>query len=70
MSTTFWLIGSFGLSGVLLGVIGWILYQWMKEKAGVAMEEEMQQTIAKERRKIEDAYKARPDDLDESLDRL
>lgn len=54
----------------LLALCGWLAYMWIKELARKAIKEETDEIIHEERRKVEERYKDRPDNLDDALDRL
>lgn len=57
-------------TSVALGLAGYFAYLWIKEKARQAVAEETEKTIHEERRKVEERYKNRPDNLNDALDRL
>ena len=65
------LIAALGIgTTLLLGLCGWLAYMWIKELARKAVKEETDAIIHEERRKGEERYKNRPDNLDDALDRL
>lgn len=64
------IIAYFGVGGLLVAGLGWLVYYLLKAKARAAVEEETQQRIDEARREIEKKYLDRPDSLDDALDRL
>jgi len=64
------IVSAFGIGGLVLAGICWLVYYLLKAKARAAVEEETLQRIDEARREIEKQYLDRPDSLDDALDRL
>lgn len=64
------IFSAFGIGGLALAGLGWLIYHLLKQKAAAAVEEKTQQRIHEAQREIEKKYLDRPDNLSDALDRL